>query len=1167
MNRDMKPEHAHAGGRVAARTACAVCIVVLALVLAGGAPCFGQAFTANITGLVTDATGAVIPGATVTATNTATNEKRTAKTSAEGRYTLPQLLPGPYELTAEAAGFKKFVQQGITLGGNQSVEVSVSLQVGMATESVEVSSAAPLLDTQTADQSTRIETNTMVNLPISMRTPFAMVWANAGISEAFDIRNSGGDQNYDRFGMNGGRTESSAVLVDGVSATTGSQWNGLYYSPTLEAVQEVQLVRNSYDAEYGKSGGGVFSIVTKGGSSEFHGGVFDYLRNSKLDANSFFNNKNKAAKPFFARNQFGGNLGGPLWKSKRLFFFGSYQGLREGSPASRTSTVPTALQRQGDFSQTFNKDGSMVVIYDPFTTQPDATGKLFRTPFAGNRIPQSRFDSVGSKIAALYPQANRPGDPIVNSNNWYGTGKGVNRDDRYDLRIDWARSEKHTMYFRWSQAWQNGQNLSFTEWGIADNAVSYPAPRGSATFGNTFIVSPTLVVNVLFGHGNWTESTVPLIHASPTQVGLPTNQVAQFHATNIMPAFNVGGFSTLGVGNNGELHHPERTETAQVNVTKELGDHSLKFGYAMEFGYMNGAGDGGWLRAPTFSFDNALTGGTPGVPGNTTSGNGYASLLLGTGSGGSVPRPAPEAEAHHYYAVYAQDNWRLSKRLTLNLGLRWDIQKPTTDRYDRYSTFMFNAPSPITIPGMNLLGAVQYVNSGGLGRGSWDTDLHDLAPRVSLAYKVTEKLAFRAGYGIYYVPLLGSGAFPGFSTSTPWISTQNQTGIYPQNLISNPFPDGFIQATGKSLGAATNLGQGVTSFPRNHPNGYTQNYSADFQYQLTQSVVLQVGYSGNQSRKLSWAFQNIPANQLSPQYLSLGTALNDQVPNPFYKNPLMGGSTLTGPTVARWRLLLPRPQYTGVNMDISTPGGSAGYNALVVSFNKRFSHGLNLIANYQFSKAIDNTSEGQSWEVGDGSAFRNFYDGSLERSISAHDIPHSLAVTGLYELPVGKGKAFGANMPPVANVILGGWQVAGMMRFQTGIPVGTSAPGVGANFSKNYPNIPNGADSLKIDNRNVAQWFNTSALVKPAPFVIGSAPRRIGTLRQDGVHSADMSINKNFVAREPLRLQFAAQFFNLTNTPQFSAPNTNTGDPNNIGKVTGTWIGPRNIQLGLKLTF
>ncbi len=346
---------------------------------------------------------------------------------------------------------------------------------------------------------------------------------------------------------------------------------------------------------------------------------------------------------------------------------------------------------------------------------------------------------------------------------------------------------------------------------------------------------------------------------------------------------------------------------------------------------------------------------------------------------------------------------------------------------------------------MNLKGAVQFVSSD--NRGLWDTDWHDFAPRIGIAYKLTDKLVFRTGFGLYFVPVLGDANPIGFSTNTPWQSTAAGDGIHPGDLIANPFPNGFVPAIGKSQGAATGLGQGITAVIRDHPSGYTENYSADFQYEMSPNTVIEAGYSGNQGRKLSLAYQNLHVDQLPSQYLSLGTQLNQTVPNPFYGViPASAGATLSGPTVPRWRLLVPYPQYTGVNLDISTSGGSSSYNALVLRFTKRFSQGLNMIVSYQWSRAIDNTSEGQSWEVNDPGP-RDMANWSLERSLSAHDIPQAVAITMLYELPVGRGKPVGGSMNPVAEAVLGGWQVSGLIRVQNGIPDPMSAPGNGFAFA------------------------------------------------------------------------------------------------------------------------
>ncbi len=1129
-------------------------------VLWGTLSCFGQAFTATFTGVLSDSSGGAITGARVDLTNTATHETRTVKTGAEGRYVFSQLLPGRYELLAEAPGFKVFVQKGIDLNANQTAEANVVLQVGSTGERVEVTAAAPPLDTQTADQAFVLGANTMESLPLNTRTPLGFIRANGGFQEAFDIRNSNSDQNYNRFGINGGRTESSAILIDGVPATSGSQWNGLIYSPTVDSVQEVQIISNSYDVQFGRSGGAVVSMVTKGGSAQFHGSAFEYFRNSKLDANNFFTNRAGRAKPFFGRNQFGGTLGGPVWKSKRVFFFGSYEGLRQGTPGSRLTTVPTALQRQGDFSQTFNPNGTLQQIYDPFSTVIDASGNATRAAFQGNKIPQQQWDTVGANVLSLYPLPNQPGDRVTGANNWFGTGKNVARTDRYDIRGDWVRTDKHSLYVVWSQSpVQTSTPPIYTGWGIGEPGTYSSNPRSHATLGNTFTPNPTLVINVLAGYGAWTEKTIPVLATSGTALGFPQSLVRQFQAPGNLPQVTLANYATIGSYQT--LNHPESTRLLETNVTKQLGAHSLRFGYSMEFGYENGSGAGGWVTAPQFNFNQGFTSGPVVTPGLTSSGNAIASLLLGTGAGGNDAITAPLAEAHHDYGFYLQDAWRVNSRLTLNYGLRYELQQPSTDRYDRFANFYRDIPSPLAGPtGLPLKGGLVYQKDAKLGRGAWDTRHQDFAPRISAAYKLTNKLVARGGFGVFYLPLLGIGTLDGYSLNTAWQTSVGGAGLQPLARLNNPFPSGIQAPPGSSLGLLADVGNSVPFQERKYPSSYVENYSFDLQYQIGSNSVVEIGYSGNQGHHLTFSSANI--NQLPASYLSLGPALNAQVKNPFYGTPGALG-VYASPTTAAWRLLTPYPQFTGVNL-VSPPAANSTYNALLVKYSTRMSHGFTTIINYSFSKAIDDASETQAWEVGD-SGPRDAYNWKLERSISAHDIPQSLAVTLVYDVPVGKGRTFGANMNRVAEAVAGGWQVASIMNFQNGIPVRPTASGNGFGFAYQPANIAD-FNAVKISNPTVEKWFNTSALTQPAPYTIGTAPRRITQLRQDGVHSADVSIMKNFNIREPLRLQFRAEFFNISNTPQFAAPNTTVGS-STFGQVTGIWAPPRSVQFGLRLSF
>lgn len=1134
-------------------------LALAAVLLAGTAPCFGQAFTANLTGLVSDPSGAAIPGATVKITNTATGETRQTQTGPEGRYTFSQLLPSTYELTAEAAGFKTFVQRDIILRANQSAEISFSMQVGEVTESIEIAAAVIQLDTQTANQSVTLNQEMVLNLPVNMRNPFVLVHATAGITAAHTgISQATSDQNHNRFGMNGGRTESALMLLDGISVASGSGWNGLIYAPSVDAVQEVQLVRNSYDAQFGKSGGGVVSVVTKSGSNEFHGTLFEFLRNSALDANSWANNRAGRPKTVFQRNQFGGNFSGPIWRDKRLFFFGNYEGLRLGRPSTSTTSVPTLLQRQGDFSETRNADGSLSLIFDPFSTRlgPDGRSSI-RDPFPGNRIPAARFDPVGKNYVALYPEPNTAGHPITQANNYFGSGKGTSVVDRGDFRIDWVQSEKHTLYARYSRAFRLDDDPPPGVWlSLGGTGSIHRNRRYHVTVGDTIVPNPTWVINILAGHGIWTEGQTSPWEGKAALVGFPASLIAQFD-TPTLPQVYPADYSNISYSR--FLNLLSRIDNLQVNATKEMGTHSIKFGFAMESARQTGGG----IFSADLNFNRGMTSGPVAAVNSTVSGNSIASLLLGTGSSGNLPKRPLMATNKMYYALYFQDSWRVNRRLTLNYGLRWETQKPTTERFNRGSNFYYDAVNPLGARvGMNLRGGLVFLTPE--NRYQWDPDWMDLAPRIGLSYKVTDRWVVRAGYGVFYPPVLGGIYSMGYSSDTPWVTSRGGDGITPFNLLRNPFPEGPVPAVGSRLGLETNLGLSVGDFVREIPSGYIQNYSVDFQFELGRNTVLEVGYAGNVARKMSYGF-GLNDNQLPTRLLQLGTELDRRVPNPFF------GQITTGSLAAReipnFRLLKPFPQFDSVTRGATTAGASAHYNALVAKFTRQFSRGLLLLVTYQWSKAIDNSSERQTWTY-DGDGWRDYTNGRIERSISQHDIPQSFIVASVYELPVGRGRQFGSTMNPVLDAVVGGWQVSTVMRFQSGFPVRVTMPSTISQygFGVQTPHITD-LKAVKLDNPTPERWFNTAVFFAPAPYTYGSLPRRWTQMRADGVAHADFAIMKNFRFLERVNAQLRGEFFNLTNTPQFARPNATFGSAA-FGTVTGTTnVGPREVQLGLKISF
>src|SRR5688572_7749346 len=939
-------------------------LLAIALVPAATLALWAQSFTANLTGVVTDSQGGVIPGAEVILTSTSTGGARTAITNNDGRYTFSQLNPTTYSLAVKITGFKEHNQPAVLLSTNQSVELNVKLEVGNLTETIEVTAATPLLDTRTANQSVTLESRAIQDLPVNARNPFVLAHATAGVvAVRTGVSTATQDQNHNRIAMNGGRDETVLVLIDGVPASAGD-WGGLIATPGVDSVNEAQIVRNTYEAQFGKTGGGVINLTSKGGAQEYHGTLFEYHRNDALDANSWFNNKFGRPKSEFKRNQLGGNFGGPIWKSKRIYGFFGYEALRQGTPASRIATVPTPLQRQGDFSQTFNANGSLAVIYDPQTTRADPAnpGRFIRDPFPGNRIPSNRFDPVGVNALKLFPLPNAAGTGPAQINNFFKTGTEVVTNDRYDARVDWTPSSRQTVFWRITKSPQAGIRPELFERDAEPQWDDYN-PRWHTSLGNTFTLSPKTVVNVLLGGGQWTEKQISKgLGYDFASLGLSPGLASQFSVATPF-VWNFGGdYSALG--NSRLLIFARNIINAQVNVSREFSQHSLKFGWSVEYSQLNDID----FNSGTFNFDRFFTSGPDPDSRAASAGNSIASILLGTGSGGSAPVPIAPAATQTYWGLYAQDAWKLTPKLTVNLGLRYELQPGRTERFNRFNYFDPSVPNSlgpqVGLP--NLRGGLVFVGEN--DRSQWRPSKGDFAPRVGLAYKVSDRLVARAGYGIFYLtavnvgPLVGTD---GFSTTTPWLSTLD-SGRTANDFLRNPYPSGLSRATGSSAGPLTNAGLAINSFLRDRPTAYMQQYSLDLQYEIGASMVLEVGYVGNQGRRLALGY-GVNINQIPDSELARGAGLREQVTNPFFG--VITSGALSSRTVERRQLLRPYPQFANVTIQ-DFPGGSSSYNALVAKFNKRFSGGLSMIATYQWSKAIDNASENQGWEISDG--YRNY---------------------------------------------------------------------------------------------------------------------------------------------------------------------------------------------------
>lgn len=1119
-------------------------LALAALCLSGA---WAQTSTGTIVGTVLDPAGASIPNASIVVTNAATNETSRASSSAEGNYLAPLLKPGTYRVEVTAPGFKKFQQEGIVLQVQQQARVDIRLSVGDVTESVSVTADASVVETTSSSIGKVVDNKRILDLPLNTRNVYGLIYLTPGV--AGGIGNSHNQVGYSVNGVRGGLFDT---LVDGSSASfpTVNGFHGISVFPSVDAVAEFKVQASNYSAEFGRSNGSVLNLVYKSGTNEFHGSAYEFLRNSVLDANNYFNNQRGVPLASFKRNQFGGTFSGPIRKDK-TFFLVSYEGLRQRSFRETLTTVPTAEQRIGDFSLTQADATRQIVIYDPLATTPSGNS-VVRSPFPGNRIPTNRFDPVAVNTMKFYPTANQPGLAGSRQQNFYNAGSASVDTNNYDLRIDHNISERQKFFGRLSRRYsfdgppqlfpgETGQaegRINLNDWGT--NAV--------ADYTNTLSSSSILNLRLSFARNLFLFDNQGLGFA-PSSLGLPRDLDAAVDLP-MFPRFAVGGQVSLG-GNDHRISGFNQYGLIG-NYSKIVGKHNLKAGY-----------EGRHLRinvwearaAGTFNFNAGFTQGPNPNSASATAGYGLASFLLGAGSGGNFFQNWKNvASTSFYHAFYLQDDFRITRKLTLNLGVRYDFDTPRKERYDRMSWFDPAAQSPL--PG--LRGGLRFVGVDGNPRVQYEGDYNNIAPRLGFAYQLNEKTAIRGGWGqIFASSTLGAqgtvGPY-GFRVETPWISSLDN--VTPLNYLRNPFPAGFRPVPGSRDGLLTAVGGNVEGPLTETPVPYTIQYNFTIQRELPGRVLLEVAYVGNRGRQLSRGGEGgFTLNQLDPQYLALGSALNQQVPNPFFGRGLSG--ILANPTFSRAQSLRPYPQFLNV-YPLFSAGSNSDYNALQMSFSKRYSKGIVFEGNYVWAKSID-----------DGTSAQNSYDLRVGRSLTGQDFRHRFVFSGVYELPFGRGRTFFTDMSRVSDLLFGGWQVNGIFTLQSGSLLGIGASNTSGLFNEAIRANNNG-QSAKIDadaKDRLDRWFNTSVFSQPAAFTLGNVGTLVPDLRAHHTNNVDLSLFKQFSLTEKFRLQFRAESFNFANRVQFSGPNTNVNGGTAFGRVTGQANTPRQIQFGLKLLF
>jgi hypothetical protein len=1123
------------------RSTLRVPLAVLACLATLSVGLFAQTFQAQIAGAVRDQSGAIVPGVEITAKNVATGTVYTATSNESGLYRFPNLPPAQYTLSTTHTGFRRFEEGPVTLQVNQVLEVNVTLQPGEASEQITVTAAPPPLETETATLGTVVTTRSIQNLPLNIRDPIALIALTPGVVLGPNFGNGGGNdvgRNFFKsdFNVGGGRSGSQEILMDGAPDTTPDINRGII-DPPVDSVQEFKIQAQTYDAQFGRTSGAVLNVITKSGTNDYHGVAYDFERHSALDANNFFNNRSSLGKTSFQRHQFGGDAGGPVLKNK-WFFFGDYEGLRQGYPLTTLTTVPTALQRQGNFSQTYAANGALINIYDPSTLVTLADGTRQRSQFAGNIIPPSQLNPVALAALKFMPLPDLAGNPITGQNNYIYSANSSTNSNKYDIRSDGNFSENTRMFVRFSRQ-EDVRSVP--------GQFALPAGGGRNTTDHytqamsdlTHVFSSNLLADVQFSFSRALASQFGASQGFDlSQLNLPASFVSQVAPQ--FPVFNLT--DTAGTGNSSDSFtqfQPRNVWATLGSVTWQHGRHSLKFGgdwRVLDFNEGQNSQASG-----TFNFTRGFTQGPNPVVSSATSGYGVASFLLGDAASGSVIAINPISTRGLYYGLFVQDDWKVTDRLTINMGLRWEANMGDMEKYNRLAYFDPTAPSSLAGPAglPNLTGNLAWVGQGNPSSQT-GTDWKDFGPRLGVAYRLDAKTVFRGGYGIFYIPKViqgnGDGAVEAVRT-TPMVATID--GLTPATTISNPFPQGILPSL-NDRNPNANVGASIGAPMYGFSNGYMQSWSAGVQRELPNGLVLDVHYWGMKGTRLleTW---NI--DQLPDQYLSLGPHLNDLVGNPF--NGVITTGALAGASISRQQSLLPYPQYTAVQQ-VYVPAGNSTYEGATLQVEKRLSSTLTFLAAYTRSKAID-----------DVRTPLDIYNRRLEKGLSAFDTPNQFRLSGVYNIPFGRDRAYGKNLNRVLNALFADWDLNGILTLQSGLPVSISRPSV------------NNGTSAQLSNPSIYEWFNTSVFSVAPPFTFGNVGPVLPDVRIAPVRNVDAVLVKNFgfnISDHSIKVQFRSEFYNLFNHPQFGAPN---GSPSSqtFGQVTTLANNPRDIQFGLKVLF
>lgn len=1074
------------------------CLQVMLLVPAGAQ------IQSRLTGTVTDSTGGFVAGASVLATNAATGVKYTATTNETGIYVFPVLPVGSYDLLCEHSGFTTVHRSGIVLETGFTRTVDIMLAPGTVTESVDVRAETPLVEAESSTVGQLIERSAVMDMPLQSRRSGSLVRLMGNVA----FSQESGYEQIPVFSMAGGRGRNQVWLLDGGIVQNIKHENAtLSMNPPAEALQEFKIEANNFSAEAGRAGGGVIMMTTRSGTNAFHGALYEFFRNDKLDARTFF----ARSRAPLRYNIFGGSLGGPIVKNQTFFFF-NYEGARRRDGSTVTYTVPHAPELTGDFSRRTD-----VAILDPTTG----------APFSGNIIPGSRIDPVGQSFARLYPAPNITGNNETRApaNNFIVNVSDTLTQDFYTTRIDHNFTDNHRLSGRYSYVGAIPTTVGAFPNDFADSrARVVDNTQQNATISWVQTHSPNLLSEARFTYFRKAVSTQSL--------GMGTGKNGEFGLGGVNPdAFarvTPAGIAALGATTHQEITSPNVSIGIPYTLTWIKSRHNLRIG--AQYVYSSFTSVRKNLTGGSFTFNDRATR------------NGLASLLLGWTTTAELVDAQPIVMRGDYYATYIQDDWKITPSLTLNLGLRWELDVPYWEEHNRQSGFAFNPINPVS----GTPGVVTFAGRDGRSKYAHDFDKNDFAPRFGFAYRAPFELVLRGGYGIHYTPqygFLATRLIHGFGGNQTFDSVDG--GFTPVFHFRDGMPSPGQQELGPGFGAVP-LGQTPRIAPdflsQNHSTGYMQQWNFTVQRQLPREILIEAAYLANVGHKLSTTRQ-ISMNMI----------------------PLVNGR---GPE-RQDQLLRPFPQFGDVNL-VAPPIGNSSYHGLNLKLEKRYSQGLNLLMNYTWSKFMDDSeSTGEVGGIvgGFGDGYTHIELRHLDKALSGNDIRNRFIGSVVYDLPFGEGRRW-TTSNGFLEALAGGWKLGVIAELRDGSPYGVIEQTNRSNtFSRSQrPNLLRDPE-LSSDRPRaemIAQYFDTSAFQAPGDGIFGNAPRNVCCL--PGRAELDVSVQKRFSLTERIGLSFRADAYNLPNRPHFGRPNLQRGH-GAFGQISSTMGTARLLQFNVRLEF